>query len=122
MPALAIHPAIVIARAFAGYRRKIVISENEMVYWPPIGSPERIEWADVESVRLGQMGENFLVGPIGIRPAAKFQLRSGVTSSIPLGMPDHERVFDEIVRHWNMKPGAPCIRRIVIFCGVGHQR
>ncbi len=77
-----------------------------MVYWPPIGSPQGIAWADVESVKLGQMGENFLVGPVGIWPAAKFQLRNGVTSSIPLGLPNHERVFDEIVRNWEMKRSA----------------
>ena len=105
-PELAILPMIVIARAVAGYRRKIVISETQMVYWPPIGSPQRIGWADVESVKLGQMGENFLSGPIAVWPAVKFQMRNGVTSSIPLGMPDHERVYDEIFRHWKMKCSA----------------
>jgi len=103
---LAMLPLLMVARAFADCRRKIVISAKEIAYWPAIGSVQRIRLADVESIELGEMGEIFMTGPATIVPAAQFTLSGGVTLPIPLGIQDHQHVFDEIVRYWKSRDDA----------------
>jgi len=103
-PVIAVLPLFVIVRAFAEYRRKIVISESKMAYWPPMGSAQTVTFADVQSIELGEMAEIFVANRT-FGPGAKFKLVNGVTFSIPLGLRDHERVFEEIVKRWKMNRG-----------------
>ena len=99
-PYVAILPLIIIARGFAECRRQIVISESQIVYRPPIGSAQRIVWADVKSIELGQVVDFFPLVGRTFWPAAKFTLSNGLTVSIPLGMTGFEQVFDAIVNRW----------------------
>ncbi len=94
-PFLAILPLIVIASGFANCRRKIVISESEIVYRPPIGTAQRIVLSDVKSIELGQI----LLGR-RLGPSAKFTLSNELTVSIPMGTTGYEQVFDAIVNRW----------------------
>ena len=103
-PVVAILPLFTVIRAFAEYRRKIVISENKLTYRPPIGPAQRIMFADVESIELGEMAEIFATTRT-FGPGASFKLVNGVTVSIPLGLRDHERVFEEIVKYWKLSRG-----------------
>jgi hypothetical protein len=104
-PFLAILPLIVIASGFAECRRKIVIAESEIVYTPPIGSAQRIDLTDVESIESGQVVDFFLLVGRRFWPAAKFTLSNGLTVSIPLGKTGYEQVFDAIVDRWKSNRG-----------------
>ena len=99
-PFIATFPLIIVVNGFAECRRKIVVSENEIAYRPPIGSTQRIVLSDAKSIELGQV----LVGR-RFWPAAKFMLSDGLTVSIPLGATGYQQVFDAIVNRWKSNRG-----------------
>jgi len=95
-------PLVFVARSAAERRRKIVLSNDSVEYWPVFGRQRKISFVDVISVEFGTMA-SFFVFEGYLHSCAWIQLRNGERQPIPLDLPEPERVFQEIVKSWDRR-------------------
>lgn len=79
-------------------RRKLVIGPEVVTYRPAIGSAKMTRFTQIASI-----SQEYALRPGGAGvPAARLTLKDGMAVSIPLDLPDHEVVFNRILKNFHL--------------------
>jgi hypothetical protein len=97
-------PLLFIARSAAEHRRKIILSDDGIEYWPIFGPPRMTRFAEVTAITAGTVGGTFLL-EAQLHPGAWLTLVDGERRALPLDLPYSDLVFEEIVRTWELHGG-----------------
>lgn len=78
-------------------QRKIVITRNEVIYWPPLGARQTYRFSEITAITPT------LVREFGLSSGVRFDIAgSSMPASIPLDfrVGEHKRVLDAITTAW----------------------
>ena len=92
-------------RGLAERRRKIVISESGVSYWPPFSPPRRARFTDITSVHRATVSTTGAGMPYP-GPGIELRLTGDEVLRIPLDLSHSQEVFEKIANAWESQREA----------------